>query len=77
LYYEGFDVNVVILENALGVPGSVCHNIDDSYTIFIDANLSYEKQLEVYEHEMNHIRSGDFDKKNVNAIEYCAHGYAM
>jgi hypothetical protein len=75
LYYEGFLINVILLEDALGIGGSVCHNKDDSYTIFIDSRLSYERQVEICEHELNHIRNRDFEKENVNEIEYRA--YAM
>lgn len=42
--YGGNTINVVLLDNAMGVPGSVWHNDDDSYAIFIDASLSVEHQ---------------------------------
>jgi len=56
-----------------GVKGSVSHNKDDSYTIFIDANLSCEEQREVYRHEMRHILNCDFEKCNADNIEFEAH----
>ena len=74
MYYKGYDINVILLNDANGVPGSVWHNSDDSYTIFIDARLSTEKQKEVFEHETNHIINDDFEKTDVQQIETEAHG---
>lgn len=62
MYYNGRIINVILLENACGVPGSVWHNSDDSYTIFIDASLSSDHQKKVFEHEMRHIINDDFEK---------------
>ena len=70
---NGYDVNVILLEDALGVPGSVWHNDDDSYTIFIDSKLCQEKQQQVFLHELKHILGNDFEKRNVDYIEYITH----
>lgn len=74
MYYKGYDINVILLNDANGVPGSVWHNSDDSYTIFIDARLGTEKQKEVFQHEINHIINGDFEKTDIQQIEAEAHG---
>ena len=74
MYYKGNDINVVLLNDANGVPGSVWHNSDGSYTIFIDSHLSAEKQSEVLQHELNHIENMDFEKTDVQQIEAEAHG---
>lgn len=75
MYYniEGNDVNVILLEHANGVPGSVWQNEDGSYTIFIDASLAPEKQKEVLLHEIYHILNWDFEKFDVREIETEAH----
>ena len=73
MYYNGRVINVILLENACGVPGSVWHNSDESYTIFIDASLSSSHQKKVFEHEMSHIFENDFEKSNVQEIEKDAH----
>ena len=75
MYYNvnGYDINLILLEDASGVPGSVWNNSDGSFTIFIDSKLCFEKQQEVFKHELLHILENDFEKKNVNAIEYRAH----
>ena len=74
VFYNGYYINVILLEDSCGVPGSVCHNKDDSYSIFINANLCYEKQQEVFMHELRHILGDDFGKDNVQQIEFNNHG---
>lgn len=64
---------MILLDDACGVPGSVWHNSDGTYTIFIDAKLSHQKQKEVFMHEFDHISRNDFEKIDVQDIESCAH----
>lgn len=52
---------------------AITKNEDDSYTIFINARLSHEKQLEAYWHAMKHIQNGDFEKTDADKIEFDAH----
>ena len=73
LYYKGYYINMVMLDKSYGIPGCVKHNADDSYTIFIDASLNYEKQHEVFLHEMRHILGNDFDEEDVQKIEMRNH----
>ena len=75
MYYniQGYDINVILLDNACGVPGSVWSNEDGSYTIFIDSSLCYERQQEVFKHEVRHILRDDFEKFDVDKIELDAH----
>lgn len=73
MYYKGYYINVVMLDKSYGIPGCVKHNADDSYTIFIDASLNYEKQHEVFLHEMRHILENDFDEEDVQKIEMRNH----
>lgn len=51
----------------------VVKNKDDSYTIFLNARLSCERQLSAYWHAINHIKNGDFEKTNADTIEKNAH----
>lgn len=68
------DVNVILMdfpntkEKELVTP-----NDDGSYTIFINSRFNYETQLKAYEHAMQHIEAGDFEKENVQEIESIAH----
>lgn len=51
-------------------------NPDDTYTIVINARLSNDARLEAYNHELEHIKNGDFDydiNSDVDQIELQAH----
>lgn len=52
----------------------VTENEDGSYTIFINSRMNYEKQMRAYLHAMKHITGDDFQKDDVQSIEYLAHG---
>ena len=71
------DVNIQIL-NFPG-PGNemVFPNEDGSFTIMINARLSYEDQVKAYKHAMRHIQEDDFQKRDVQQIEACAHEMAQ
>lgn len=49
-------------------------NEDGSYTVFINTRLNYEQQMKAYLHAMKHITGDDFQKDDVQSIEYLAHG---
>ena len=68
------DVNVIVMDfpNKRGHE-MVVPNEDGSYTIFINAGLNRESQLKAYEHAMKHIENDDFQKTDVQEIEYIAH----
>lgn len=68
------DVNVVVIDFKTARGNEmVSFNEDGSYTILINARLSYSGQLKAYEHAMKHIASDDFQNDDVQAIEYKAH----
>lgn len=47
---------------------------DDYFTIALNRNLSFERNMQTYNHELKHISNGDFDKKtSVGLIEIIAH----
>lgn len=45
----------------------------EGYTIYIDSRLTWEGRQKAYNHAMKHIRNGDFEKHDVQQIEYDAH----
>lgn len=67
------DVNVLLID--FQVPGKemVVSNEDGSYTILINAKLSQDGQLKAYQHALNHINDGDFEKSDIQSIELRAH----
>ena len=69
------DVNVVVIDFRKNKGNEmVVSNEDGSYTILINARLSYEGQYKAYQHGMKHIEDNDFQKTDVQSIEYATHG---
>lgn len=68
------DVNVVVMDFKTSKGKEmVVPNEDGSYTILINSRLTYASQLKAYEHAMRHINNNDFEKTDVQPIEYSAH----
>ena len=62
VYLDGMDTNEAITENE-----------DNSYTIFINRNLSEAKRLKAIQHALEHIKEKDFEKSDVQEIESKRH----
>ena len=65
------DVSVYLVDlpvREMVVPSGPC-----SWTVYIDARLSYEGQREAYDHALRHIQRGDWERDDVQAIEAEAH----
>lgn len=71
------DVNVVLFNLPAKEKEAITENEDGSYTIIINARLSYDGQIKAYQHAMRHIESNDFNKSNVQTIEAIAHDMAI
>lgn len=67
------DVFVQLLDLPTTTKEAVTCNDDGSYTIFINARLSFDSQIKAYDHAMRHIQNADFTKDDVQTIEYIAH----
>lgn len=67
------EINVQIIDFPAPGHEMVVENEDCSYTILLNAHLSYDEQLKAYHHAMSHIMNGDFQKKDVQSIEAHAH----
>lgn len=55
------------------VKEAIVINSDGSETIFINCKLNREEILKAYNHALKHIESNDFEKFNVQSIEYLTH----
>lgn len=60
------------------LPGSirsfVVRNRDMTYTIVLNSKLNHDQHLICYNHEIDHIRNGDYEKKyTADLIEIAAH----
>lgn len=67
-------INYQVILMDMTVNEVVTENEDGSYTIFINSRLNYEKRLKSYLPAMKHIEGDDFQKGDVQNIEYLAHG---
>jgi len=63
-----YDVHVYLMDFPGRTKEAVCPNEDGSFTLFINAKLSYERQLEAYKHALFHIQSQDFEKNDVQKL---------
>ena len=66
-------VNVFLVDFPTKAHGMVTANEDGSFTILLNARLSLSQQRKAYRHEMWHIKNHDFEKSDVQEIEYQAH----
>lgn len=57
-----------------GVRAFTVKDKDENYNIYLNASLSDEMQKEAFQHELEHIRRGDFDSGvDVQVIETETH----
>ena len=68
------DVNIFLVNFSTSGKEMVVQNEDGSYTVLINAKLSQDGQLKAYQHALNHIDNGDFEKSDVQNIELQTHG---
>lgn len=59
-------------------PTSICaftvRDRDGDYNIYLNARISHERRVQAYEHELKHIKRGDFQKScSADLIEIYAH----
>ena len=45
----------------------------DGFTVYLDARLSRIGQMRAYDHALRHIKQNDFDRQNVQHIEFYTH----
>lgn len=68
------NINVNLYDMPAAVRSFVVENVDQSYTIVLNSRLTHEQNLISYQHELNHILNGDYDKQcSVDYIELYAH----
>ena len=71
------DVYVYIVDFGVSnVTETVTQNDDGSYSVFLNARLSYEAQVKGYYHALCHIQNNDFEKNDVDSIENKCHKIA-
>ncbi len=55
------------------IKGQTIPNDDGGCTIFINARFNQEQQILAYNHEVIHLMNDDFNKENVDMVEFEAH----
>ena len=71
-----YDVHVYLVDLPTTIAEMVAPS-DDSFTVYLNARLSYQRRVEGYLHALRHIENGDFDYDNlmtVSEMERIAHG---
>lgn len=71
------DVNVFLYNFPNNGREMVVENEDGSYTILINSKLSDVGREEALRHAIGHIENNDFEKNNVQEIEFDAHNMDM
>lgn len=67
------NIFVYFINMDTGVTEQVIKNKDGTYTIFLNARLTYETNMNSYQHAVSHILNGDFEKYNADKLEYERH----
>ena len=62
-------IGVYFLNMDTAVEEEVHPNEDGSFTIFINARISHDRQMIAYQHAIEHIMNNDFSKEDVDQIE--------
>lgn len=67
------DINICLVDFPCPGEEMIIPNEDTSYTILINSRLSHESQMRAYYHAIRHLQNSDFEKSDVQEIEYDAH----
>lgn len=59
---EGVDYYVRIVDLPIGIGGMVTPNEDGTYSVYINARLSRQQNINSLEHERNHMAHDDFSR---------------
>ncbi|MCI9305835.1 MAG: hypothetical protein HFI28_05055 [Lachnospiraceae bacterium] len=70
------DVNTLEYDLPVAIAGYTISNADNSYTVVLNARLTFERRMQAYQHEMEHILTGDYDRK-IDADMLELHSHAL
>lgn len=56
------------------IRGFTVEDSEGDYNIYLNARLNRAMQLRAYDHEIGHIKNGDFDRTDAAEVERSAHG---
>lgn len=68
------DIFVQLKDLPTTITSFVMPNPDATFTIMLNSRHCHERLIQAYEHELRHIRNGDYDKKcEVDLVEIYTH----
>ena len=67
------NINTILVDMPGTISAYTISNADMSYTIVLNARLNCERQLKAYQHAISHITNEDFEKSDIQSIEFHAH----
>ena len=68
------DIMVRLIDMPTAAGGFTLPDANGDYNVYINARVGLAAQLQAYEHEIRHIRCGDFEVEDAAAVERAAHG---
>lgn len=71
-----YDVYTYLAHLPPGINEFITECPDGSYTVYLEVNNTREQWVKSYEHALEHIRRYDFEKYDVQEIEYDTHDIA-
>ena len=67
------EINIVVTPMPMSIKAFTCR-VNEYYTVIVNENLADEEKRNKVQHELDHIKNGDFDSNDsVNDIELRAH----
>lgn len=71
------DIRILYVDMPIGYKAFTMPK-DDFYTIYLNSRYCIEQHLKSLEHELRHIRNGDYDKQcSVDLLELYSHNSNM
>lgn len=68
------EINTIYMDMPTAIHSFVVSNADATYTIVLNARMSQEQHLLSYNHELQHIDNGDYEKLiSIGTLETMAH----
>ena len=68
------EIYTTLYDLPTSIRGFTVRDRNGDYNICLNARISYEDRLEAYEHELKHIKHGDFQRSaSADLIEIFAH----
>ena len=71
------DIYVHLLDLPTTTSEAITENADGSYTVILNSRMSRRTQFKAFVHAVEHIKGHDFEKLDVQEIEYYAHKGGM